>query len=235
MKEAGGGYTEKYGLVQGECRTLAWAYIECQTGEPQRVRAVVEKLTLDQAFSHALIENLDRDDMNPLDLAAAFLELLTTRINPATTKSVLEDGTPNPLYSEKHPTGRPYTLKEIALMVGREYQWVRSRALLVHLSDRQKRQVEANWKAGKRDITAYCKKAAANKAGRAAGEDEEGEVTVTPETRRRVLSLKAVVGLFDATPLENTERLGALAEVMGATLATALAERQNRESAKKAG
>src|SRR5581483_2991818 len=83
-------YVERYGICQGECRTLAWGLIEAETGEPQTVRAVIEKLTLEQAFERALAENLEREDMSPNDVAASFHEMLTVRINPATVKPTIK-------------------------------------------------------------------------------------------------------------------------------------------------
>lgn len=56
----------------------------------------------------------------------------------------------------------------------------------------------------------------------------ETSISLEPAQRRRVLSLKSVVGLFDGTSLENKERLVTLAEVMGITLEEALTERDLR-------
>jgi hypothetical protein len=56
----------------------------------------------------------------------------------------------------------------------------------------------------------------------------ETSISLEPAQRRRVLSLKSVVGLFDGTALENKERLATLAEVMGITLEEALTERDLR-------
>lgn len=261
--ESGG--EDRYGIVQGECRTLAWGLIEAETGVAQKVRAVVApKMTLDEAFELAVVENIERDDMHPLDLAATFNEMLTTRINPATVKPTLPGGEPNPLYNSENPKGRPYTLKEIAAKFRRDYHWVRSRAALVYLTDGDKKQVDANHKAGRRDLTRFCKKACglATQAKSTAetqeqpvplalvavGTEEKPEtaqidlansqdpaiVTVQPERRRRVKSLKDVVALFDKTPLDNRERLQALAEVMGISddpaeaLRIALDEREGR-------
>jgi len=56
----------------------------------------------------------------------------------------------------------------------------------------------------------------------------ETSISLEPAQRRRVLSLKSVVGLFDGTSLENKERLATLAEVMGITLEEALTERDLR-------
>ena len=57
---------------------------------------------------------------------------------------------------------------------------------------------------------------------------DTAEISLEPVQRRRVLSLKAVVQLFDATPLESRERLATLAEVMGLDLEAALTERDLR-------
>jgi hypothetical protein len=262
-------YTQRYGICQGECRTLAWALIEAETGEPQTVRAVIERLTVDQAFERALAENIEREDMSPNDLAASFNEMLTVRINPRTTDPTLEDGQPNPLYDPAHPKGRPYTLKEVAEKVKKDYHWVRSRASLVYLPEKDKAQIEADHRAGKRDLTRYCKKAGklatqlkakaketgqpvealleqcaapenspasgTNISGQAVADQVQPDIlTVQPEQRRRVKSLKEVVALFDATSLDNLARLQALAEVMNladdpaTSLRLALDEREKR-------
>lgn len=252
-------YVEKYGVCQGECRILAWGLIEAETGVPQKVRAVVEKLTLDEAFERALAENIEREDMSPIDMAASFNEMLTTRINPATVKPVVGN-VPNPFYDENFPKGRPYTLKEVAEKVKRDYHWVRSRAALAYLPAPDKAQVEADHQAGKRDLTRFCKKAARlatalktqaketgvpvenlldqlageNPAVGVDGQAETSIVTVRPEVRRHVLGLKKVEALFDATTLDNRERLAAFAEVMGIAdtaseaLRIALKEREAR-------
>lgn len=251
---------DKYGIVQGECRILAWALIEAESGVAQKVRAVIEpKMTLDESFERAMAENLEREDMSPLDIAASFNEMLTVRINPATVKPTI-NGEPNPLFNSENPKGRPYTLKEIAAKFRRDYHWVRSRAALVYLPQADKVMVEANHKVGKRDLTRFCKKAcllATQTKTTAENESQtvstalaevgtekleegvttvvnSGIVTVQPERRRRVKSLKEVVALFDATPLESRERLQALAEVMGISddpkesLRIALEEREKR-------
>jgi hypothetical protein len=257
-------YVERYGICQGECRTLAWGLIEAETGEAQTVRAVIEKLTLEEAFERALAENLEREDMSPNDVAASIHEMLTVRINPKTVKPMLDENTPNPLYDPAFPKGRPYTMKEVADKVKRDYHWVRSRASLVFLPDADKRQIDADHKEGKRDLTRFCKKAGKLATALKAKAKEDGVpvealleqvagtenlenpdqgvatennpaiLTVQPERRRHVRSLKEVVALFDATPLENVARLQALAEVMGIdedgdkALRIALDEREKR-------
>ena len=265
--ESGDEYVQHYGICQGECRTLAWGLIEAETGVPQTVRAVIAKLTLEEAFERALAENIEREDMSPNDLAASFHEMLTERINPKTIKPTLDDGQPNPLYDPANPKGRHYTLKEVAEKVKQDYHWVRSRASLVYLPEADKRQIEADHKAGKRDLTRYCKKAgklatalkakakesgqpveaileqiaqngenstvsATNTSGQDQGQPDI--LTVQPEQRRRVKNLNDVTALFDATPLDNRERLQALAEVMNladdpaTSLRLALEEREKR-------
>jgi hypothetical protein len=268
---------DHYGIVQGECRILAWGLIEAEKGEVQKVKAIVEpKMTLDAAFERALAENIEREDMSPMDLAFAFHEMLTVRINPATAQQFLDGGEKNPLWDEKTPKGRPYTLREIAEKIRRDYHWVRSRAALYYLSQNDKEQVETDHREGRRDLTRFCKKAAklatalktkAKDAGTTvevlleqvgwttgaaaclglddtepatdnglASPAEPSILTVQPTTnqRRRVRSLKDVESLFDATPLENVERLLALAEVMGISkdpqeaLRVALEEREER-------
>lgn len=246
-------YTERYGIAAGECRALAWGLIEAETGEPQRLRAVVEKLTVDEAFERGIAENVERTDMNPLDLAEAFNEMLTVRVNPATKVAELPDGSPNPLYDPSQPKGRPYSMRELAEKVKKDYHWVRSRAALVYLPDRERSQLERSWKEGRRNLTKFCKLACKLKTQATGEQPEPGDegyenpdvltasegsiIPVQPERRRRVRSLKEVEALFDATSLKNTERLQALAEVMGISddpaeaLKIALEEREQRAEA----
>lgn len=238
-------YIERYGVAVGEGRVLAYAYEEALTGEPQAVRCRVEKLTVDEAFERGIAENIDRHDMNPVDLGEAIHEMLTVRKNPA--------------------TGKPYTIKELAERFKKSYWWVRDREAIFYLSDPQKNQCLAYWKAGRRNVTRFCTLGKEQKAkltgepvdgndssgytdpsenlgstaqdglpGNEQGGESKTEILVEPERRRRVLPLKSVVALFDATPLENVERLRALAEVMGISqdaeesLRTALSEREKR-------
>lgn len=235
-------YVERYGVAVGEGRVLAYAYEEALTGEPQTVRCRVEKLTVDEAFERGIAENIDRHDMNPVDLAEAIHEMLTLRKNPA--------------------TGKPYTLKELAERFKKSYWWVRDREAIFYLNDSQKNQCLAYWKAGRRNVTRFCtlgKEQKAKQTGEPVdsndssdyttpsenlpstaqpiteqGGQEKTEIQVEPERRRRVITLKEVVALFDATPLENVERLRALSEVMGISqdaeesLRIALSEREKR-------
>jgi len=230
-------YIERYGVAVGEGRILAYAYEEALTGTSQTVRSRVEKLTVDEAFERGIAENIDRHDMNPVDLAEAIHEMLTVRKNPV--------------------TGKPYTLKELSERFKKSYWWVRDREAIFYLTDNQKSQCLAYWKAGRRNVTRFCTLGKEQKAkvtgepldttdsvdytlpsenseSQTEGSVEKNEFQVEPERRRRVRTLKEVVALFDATPLENVERLKALAEVMGInedaeeSLKTALAERQKR-------
>ena len=269
----GEGYVQRYGIVLGEGRILAVAMIEARTGVAQTVNVKIEaRLGVDAAFEQGLAENIDRSDMNPVDLATAFHEMLTIRVNPA-TKSPEADGQPNPLYSTDAPKGRPYTLRELALRVGKTYWWVRDHEAISYLPDNLKSQCIKSWQSGKRNVTRFCKLGLRYKA-QATGIPEEtaldnpvvqpdnvasptgavgteatttvpvatvtepknvevAEISLEPVQRRRVLSLKAVVQLFDATALETSgerrsERLATLAEVMGITLEEALTERDLR-------
>lgn len=268
-------YVQRYGIVLGEGRILAHALIEAESGEQVKVRVRIEsRLGVDAAFEQGLAENLDRNDMNPVDLAQAFHEMLTVRVNP-NTKSPTIEGQPNPLYSADNPKGRPYTLKELSQRVGRTYWWVRDHEAIFYLPDNLKSQCIKSWQAGKRNVTRFCKlglqfkakitgqpaeetgldnptgttdNAAANPTSpvsvgtdsvnttaagsnnqQSQGEGEIVQISLEPQKRRGVLSLKAVTALFDATALENRERLATLAEVMNLELETALQEREVRE------
>lgn len=201
--------------------------------------------------------------MNPVDLATAFHEMLTIRVNPATKAPEL-NGQPNPLYSADAPKGRPYTLRELSERVRKTYWWVRDHEAIWYLPDNLKLSCIKAWQAGKRNVTRYCKLGLRYKA-QVTGQPQEtaldnptattdnvassaavvgtvatvatdatvpanvgtvtetknqdaAEISLEPTQRRRVLSLKAVVQLFDATPLESRERLATLAEVMGLDL-----------------
>jgi hypothetical protein len=259
----GDNYVQRYGIVMGEGRILSYALLEAMTGVPQKVRVRVEsRLSVDSAFEQGLVENLDRNEMNPVDLAVAFHEMLTIRINPA-TKSAELNGQPNPLYA---PKGRPYTMKELAERVRKTYQWVRMHEALFYLPAKYQLQCVKAWQDGQRNITKFCKLGLGYKA-KVTGQSEEvglDNQTPTPDTltvndgtstevvgtenvavastenssetetqfksekRRRVLTYKAVVELFDKTALENKERLSTLAEVMGLKLEDALNERDIR-------
>jgi len=263
-----GEYVQRYGIVLGEGRILSYALTEAITGVAQKVRVRIEsRLGVDAAFEQGLAENLDRNDMNPVDLATAFHEMLTIRINPA-TKSPEVNGEPNPLYSSDSPKGRPYTLKELAERVNKTYWWVRDHEAISYLPDNLKSQCIKSWQSGKRNVTRFCKLGLKYKAQVTGQPEETGldsqtgtndtvvandgtttqlvgtssettqvtqltaavetSISLEPAQRRRVLSLKSVVGLFDGTALENKERLATLAEVMGITLEEALTERDLR-------
>ncbi len=230
-----------YGIASGECRILAFGLIEAETGVPQTVRAISKQMTVDEAFEQGIVENTERKDMDPLDLAAAYHEMLTVRINPATKPG-------GALYNKKHPKGRPYTLQELADRVGKDYHWVRGRAALVYLPEKEQNALVA----GKRNLTAMCKLACKYKSAETG--DTTDEVEVEPnsikgvnkkERRRRVVAMPKLVSLFDATPHANRERLQALAEVMGIVsedgnpvtpakaLEIALAERAERATEKE--
>lgn len=237
-------YVQRYGIVLGEGRILSYALTEAMTGEPQYVRVRIEsRLGVDAAFEQGLAENLDRNEMNPVDLATAFHEMLTIRINPA-TKSPEVNGQPNPLYSSDNPKGRPYTLKELAERVNRTYWWVRDHEAISYLPDHLKSQCIKSWQSGKRNVTRFCKLGLRHKS-QVTGQPEEisldsqtatannaevgqPSIFLEPAQRRRVLSLKSVVELFDGTILTNKERLATLAEVMGISLEEALNERDLR-------
>jgi ParB-like chromosome segregation protein Spo0J len=86
----GEGYVQRYGIVLGEGRILALALIEARTGVAQTVNVKIEpRLGVDAAFEQGLAENLDRNDMNPVDLATAFHEMLTIRERLATLAEVM--------------------------------------------------------------------------------------------------------------------------------------------------
>lgn len=280
-KNKDGEYVQRYGIVMGEGRILAYALKEAQTGIPQKVRVRVEsRITVDAAFEQGLAENLDRTDMNPVDLASAFHEMLTIRVNP-NTKNQIVNGELNPLYSSEYPKGRPYTLREIAERYHRTYSWVRDHEAIYFLPEKLKLQCIKSWNEGKRNVTRFCKLGLEYKikaTGEVSSENSSvvvepnksaldnssvtlditadgntestqvGVVTPTPvnqeveiekqvseiqeqKPRRRVLSFKAVVELFDNTPEDNTERLQAFSEVLGLSLAEALSERSLRKAA----
>ena len=255
-------YVQRYGIVMGEQRILAHALTEAMTGIPQKVRVRVEsRMGVDVAFEQGLAENLDRNEMNPVDLATAFHEMLTIRVNPA-TKSPEVDGQPNPLYSSDNPKGRTYTLKEVAERFKKTYWWVREHEAISYLPDNLKQRCIKSWQSGQRNVTKFCKLGLQYKS-QVTGKDEtaldnqsttidnvcptttevvgsttevvatQNEITQNsfePVQRRRVLNLKSVVELFDATPTSNTIRLGTLAEVMGISLEEALTERELRQA-----
>jgi hypothetical protein len=238
---SGGTGSTKYGIASGECRILALGLIEAESGDPQRVRAISKQMTVDQAFEQGVDENTQRKDMDALDLSAAYNEMLTERINPATRPGGSK-------YRASKPNGRPYTLKELAERVNKDYHWVRGRAALVYLPESH----QEGLRDGNRNLTAMCKLACKHKADatgkaedrKAVDESSVKDVEKKPR-RRRVVAMPKLVELFDATPTTNTERLQALADCMGIVsrsgnpvtpvkaLEIALAEREDREAEKE--
>ncbi|MHC5756082.1 MAG: ParB/RepB/Spo0J family partition protein, partial [Nostoc sp.] len=73
VRPLGGG---KYELVAGERR-----YRAAQSAELEVVPVVVRELSDDQAFQLALIENLQREDLNPVEETEGILHLLAIRLH----------------------------------------------------------------------------------------------------------------------------------------------------------
>lgn len=200
-------YVQRYGIVMGEGRILSYALLEAMTGVPQKVRVRVEsKLSVDSAFEKGLVENLDRNEMNPVDLAVAFHEMLTIRINPVTKLAEL-NGQSNPLYT---PKGRPYTMKELAERVRKTYQWVRLYEALFYLPEKQQLQCIKAWQEGKRNVTKFCKLGLEYKA-KITGQSEE-------------------IGLDNQTVTTNNLNDGNLSEVVGTENATVVSTENEVET-----
>ncbi|MBD1836604.1 ParB/RepB/Spo0J family partition protein [Cyanobacteria bacterium FACHB-472] len=66
---------EKYELIAGERR-----YRAAQEAELTQVPVTVREMTDDQAIQYALIENLQREDLNPVDQTEGLLNLLAIRL-----------------------------------------------------------------------------------------------------------------------------------------------------------
>ena len=64
---------EKYILIAGERRLRASKLIHCKT-----IKAIVAEIDLSRLREIALIENIQREDLNPIDLAKAYEELIQT-------------------------------------------------------------------------------------------------------------------------------------------------------------
>lgn len=73
VRPIGGG---KYEVVAGERRLRAGQSVKLETAP-----VVVRQLTDDQAFQLALIENLQREDLNPVEETEGILHLLTIRLH----------------------------------------------------------------------------------------------------------------------------------------------------------
>lgn len=115
-------------------------------------------------------------------------------------------------------TGKKYNLRQVAAYLNQDYQFVRGRTALTTLDEKDKRRLES----GSLGVTAAIQKALASKKG------EEVEAADKKVNRARVLTLRAVQALFDATEPDQEERLRTLAEVMQITLKQAKAESKVR-------
>lgn len=62
---------EKYVLIAGERRFRA-----CKQLKKETIKAIITEIDLNQLRELALIENIQREDLNPIDLACAYEELL---------------------------------------------------------------------------------------------------------------------------------------------------------------
>ena len=63
-------------VIAGECRFQA-----CQLATYDPVKCVVQDLDDAQALELALSENLDREDLNPIEVLSSLLKLLSNRLN----------------------------------------------------------------------------------------------------------------------------------------------------------
>ena len=87
----------KYEIVAGERRTRA-----AQAAKLERIPAIIRELTDQQAFEVAIIENLQREDLNPIEETDAILRLISMRLERPTSEVI--DGIKG-LYNESR--GRP--------------------------------------------------------------------------------------------------------------------------------
>jgi len=70
--EVNGAYLTRYGIVCGERRYIAWAYLQAVTGQKQTVWAIVKKLTVQEAYWLGVEENLQREDMTEVEKGQIF-------------------------------------------------------------------------------------------------------------------------------------------------------------------
>lgn len=68
--------TNGYEVIVGECRLQA-----CQLADYDPVECVIEDLNDSQALELALSENLERKDLNPIEILNSLLSLLSSRLN----------------------------------------------------------------------------------------------------------------------------------------------------------
>lgn len=186
-----------YSLVVGERRLMACAYNHAKHGDEAAIEAEVREMDDSEAYRLAVAENLQRKEMTDLEIGEIFATY-TRMINPE--------------------TGKKYNLRQVAIHLNQDYQFVRGRAALTKLDEKDKRRLES----GSLGVTAAIQKALASQKG------EEVEAADKKTNRARCLPLRAVQALFDATEPEQEERLRAFAEVMQITLKQAKAESKVR-------
>jgi len=190
-------YETRYGVVAGERRCLAAAYNYAKHGIEPSLGAQIRKLTVAEAYDLAVEENAQRRPMSDMEYGRIFAGYR----------------------SETNPkTGKKWSLKEIALKLNLDYQFVRGREALTFLSDSEQQKLDSGKTCGI-GLTKAIVKGLALKRGRAS----DADVSSKPH-RQRTLNLAETQALFDKSyeSSANASYLQALADVMQVSLDEAI-------------
>lgn len=196
-------YVEKYGIVAGERRTLAAAYLFAKGLGDGTIGAQVQKLTVDEAFDLAVAENYHRSDPSELE-TGDIIRHYRERVNPE--------------------TGKRFTLREVANFLKMDYQYARGREALTYLDDSDKRRLQT----GRLGLTVAINKGLTIKSGK-----EAAEVADKKNHRQRVMTLAEIQTAFDNNRKAPGAWLEALAYVMHLSLDDAEAQSDQRIAAKQ--
>lgn len=199
-------YEHRYGLIAGERRLLACAYNHAKHGDPAVIGATAVEMTVEQAEDLAFDENMQRQDMTPLEVG----EWIRNKyeVNRQRAKETAGDSRPK------------YDLKIFAAERGLDYQYARSRYDLTFLPEPLKQKVNhrdlgitegakigREIKLGKRDRDGKPK------------EELQAELAGYKNQRQRSRTLKELQEHFDSVrENESEDYLRALAYAMQQTL-----------------
>lgn len=218
-------------IVAGCRRTAATAYLhaksrlQVQDGVegakpfPPSIKATETKLTGDAAWEAAVFENMGREDFSPLQMGMVIYGY-TQRVNPATGKNwtVREAGS--------HLGLKPGTARNVhAIAMPRTDDEVDEKGKVVKKGRGLTDDDRIALATGKKGYAWAYKKALGE--GMYNPRIAKGN-SVGTQTRGKVMPLRKIQALFDATAETNKERRQALAEVMGLTLDVAIKESDER-------
>ena len=195
----------RYGIACGERRYITCVLGQALTGESYPVKAIVRRLTVEQAYWLGVTENLIRDDMTELEKGEVFHAY-------SQTHTLLE----GEIADKTDDSQEPLPLTLVAKHYHVPYHEVRGRVALATQLAPDRLQL---YKDGKLNLTDAIKEALG----------EPSHKSKAPkEGRSNPLTMKQIQALFDATDRLNLARLETLAEVMKLDMGTALAESDAR-------